>query len=43
MPTDNHDKQKLVTRTKTNLGRRLSAQIDTPGSYRDCHDFAWIY
>ncbi len=43
MPMDNYDKQKPITRTKTDLGRRLSSQINYPGSDGDCHDFIRVH
>lgn len=43
MPTDNHDKQKSIIRTKTDFGRRLPAEAESPGSNRDGHDFIRIH
>ncbi len=43
MPTDNYDKQKPITRTKTDLGRRLPSQTNSPGSDGGCHDFIRFY
>jgi hypothetical protein len=39
MPTDNHDKQKLITRTKTDPGRGIQPQVDTAGSHGDRGNF----